>query len=118
MMQKILVVDDEELIIDLFLNRFSEEYKIHTAFNGAEAVRICSLENFDLVIMDIVMPELDGIEAAKAIKICQPDIKIIIMSGHYNSDQKERLNLIKFDLFIEKPFIISDMAKDIKKIIG
>jgi len=117
-MKKLLIVDDEESLINLFINRFSKEYEIHSAVNGAEAVKKCTKEKFDFVMLDVVMPVLDGIEAAKAIKICQQDVKIAIMTGNPNATNMEKIKYVNIDLFIEKPFMLEDVGREIKRLLG
>ena len=64
-MYRILVVDDEERIRQI-IRKYAEfeGYQVEEASNGMQAVHICRHENFDLIIMDIMMPELDGFSAA------------------------------------------------------
>ena len=66
MNEKILVVDDEERIRQI-IRKYAEfeGYQVEEASNGMQAVHICRQENFDLIIMDIMMPELDGFPPAR-----------------------------------------------------
>ena len=68
-MKKILVVDDEEKI-RLIIKKYAEfeGYAITEAADGMEAIELCQKENFDLIILDVMMPELDGFSACKEIK--------------------------------------------------
>ena len=72
-MKKILVVDDERPISDIIkFNLTKEGYEVVTAFDGREAIAKFDEENPDLIILDLMLPELDGLEVAKEVrKPCQ-----------------------------------------------
>ena len=80
-MEKILVVDDEEAI-RLGIREFAEfeGYEVAEAGDGSEAVRMCGQEDFDLIIMDIMMPKIDGFTAYKEIKK-KKDIPVLMQIG-------------------------------------
>lgn len=68
-MYKLLIVDDEERIRAL-IKKYAllEGHSVYEAQNGLEAVELCKKESFDIIIMDIMMPELDGFSAVKALR--------------------------------------------------
>lgn len=68
-MARILIVDDEPEIVQL-VQRYAERggYETVCAYDGAEAIEICKTEDFDLIIMDVMMPETDGFHACKEIR--------------------------------------------------
>ena len=79
----LLIADDHQLITEGLSQILKAEKmigEIYTAKNGKEAVEISSSENIDCIIMDINMPELNGMEATKIIKKEKPEIKIIVVS--------------------------------------
>src|SRR5882724_7270972 len=79
----LLIADDHQLIADGLLQILRAEAmiaEIHTAKNGTEAVDIALTRHIDCVIMDINMPELNGMEATKRIKEERPEIKVIVVS--------------------------------------
>ena len=105
-MAKILIIEDEQAIRNVLSNIIREEndaYEVELAENGVKGLEKLSVESYDLVLCDIKMPEMDGIELLeKAIKI-QPDITIIMISGHGDIDTA--IDCIKkgaFD-YISKP---------------
>ena len=66
---KILVVDDERLLVKgIKFNLENEGYQVETAFDGRKAVELARAESFDLIILDLMMPELDGLEACLQIR--------------------------------------------------
>ena len=79
----IIVVDDEESILELIQAALSRlGYRITCAHDGRDAVKKISAEKFDLAIMDIMMPGMDGITALGEIKKIDPEIEVIMATGH------------------------------------
>lgn len=88
-MKKILVADDEMSIRLLYSEELKEEgYEVYLAANGREAMDIVESVPLDLVILDIKMPEMDGIEALRAIKERRPDLPVLLSTayGEYRQD--------------------------------
>ncbi|MBU4232303.1 MAG: response regulator [Proteobacteria bacterium] len=88
-MKKILVADDEMSIRLLYSEELKEEgYEVYQAANGREALDIVDKIPLDLVILDIKMPEMDGIEALRQIKEKRPDLPVILSTayGEYKKD--------------------------------
>ncbi len=113
---KILVVDDEKLIRDVIVQYCeSEKYEVIEASNGKEALEIINSKAVDLIILDIMMPELDGFSVCKSIK--DKNIPIIILSAR--SDEFDKL--MGFDLgiddYITKPFSPKELVARIKAVL-
>lgn len=103
-MPKILIVDDELNIREL-VKKYAvfENFESDTATNGIEAIEMCKHNEYDLVIMDIMMPELDGFSAVKEIRKTS-DVPVIMLSARSEEYDK----LYGFDLgiddYVTKPF--------------
>ncbi len=117
-MYKILVADDEKLIrtaIQEFASFLG--YSVTEAANGLEAVQLCQKEDFDIIIMDIMMPVLDGFTAFQKIRECK-DIPVLMLSAKGQEYDK----LYGFELGIEdyvvKPFSIKELMARVKVIIA
>ena len=83
MFPSILIVDDEPSILQTLSGLLSDEgFEVTTAANGYEALKIIDAESPDLVLLDIWMPGIDGIETLKEIKKGNPTIQVIIITGH------------------------------------
>ena len=115
----ILLVDDEEVIRDLgesILRGLG--YEVVTASNGEEALRVYKerCDEIALVIMDRVMPKIDGIESYKLLKGINPHVRVIISSG-YAAD--EALNLKELGVlgFLDKPYRMAEMARMVRRSI-
>ncbi|RKX83265.1 MAG: hypothetical protein DRP57_08235, partial [Spirochaetes bacterium] len=110
----ILLVEDNETVLNFTKKALTElGYTIITARNGREALKLIEKDSkhFDLIISDIIMPEMGGIELAENVKRYKKDIKFIFTSGYTNNE------LGNIDL-IQKPYSISELSQKIKKIIG
>ncbi len=82
-MKKILVADDEMSIRLLYSEELKEEgYEVYLAANGREALEIVRTIPLDLVILDIKMPEMDGIEALRLIKARRPDLPVVLSTAY------------------------------------
>lgn len=117
---KILVVEDEEinfLYIEALLNTYNNYFKITHAKNGLEAVDFCDQNSYDLILMDIKMPIMNGFEATKILKSKYPNLKIIAQTAYSSSDDIEKANKAGFDNFISKPINKKTMFKIIDDFI-
>lgn len=117
-MVRLLIVDDEEKIRTL-IRKYAEHegYEVDEACNGLEAVKMCQATNYDLVVMDIMMPELDGFSALKEIKEKDPNIPCIMLSAL--NEEYDRIH--GFDLgvddYVVKPFSAKELMMRIKAIL-
>ena len=117
-MTKILVADDELKIREV-IKEYGKinGYTIKEASNGKEACEMVERENFDLLILDIMMPELDGFSACKQIKAKKPNLPVIMLSAR----QEEYDKLFGFDLgiddYVTKPFSPKELMARIKVVL-
>jgi len=107
MQPSILIVDDEPSIVQSLTGLLSDEgFNTLSAFNGYEALKLIETESPDLVMLDIWMPGIDGIETLKEIKKDHPFLQVIIITGHGTIETAVKaIKLGAYDL-IEKPLSI------------
>jgi len=114
---KILIAEDEELCIFTLKIMLKHKYNVIFAKNGREAIEKYFKENPDIVLMDIVMPEVDGFEAFD--EICRRrksnDVKIIAVTAHAMTTEKKRILAYGFDDYISKPIDDDELNEKIKK---
>lgn len=103
-MHSLLVVDDEINIRHLLKKIFEDSYRISTAENGLEALRIIKTSDVNVVLLDYNMPVLDGLETLKRIKEINDKISVVILSADYNSELSLKAKETGVDGFILKPF--------------
>ncbi len=113
-MKKVLVVDDDLIILDLLKMMLSEYYEVITATNGEEAIEMYRKYKPDIVLMDILMPKMDGITATKMIKSMDPKAKILAITAYAPHKGKEMLEAGALDI-IEKPIRKADLVAKIEK---
>ena len=103
-MYKLLIVDDEERIRTL-IKKYAllEGHSVSEACNGLEAVRFCQSESFDIIIMDIMMPELDGFSAVKALREFS-QAPVIMLSARGEEYDKLHGFELGVDDYVVKPF--------------
>jgi len=114
----ILIVDDSESFRDLiteFLNQQSEVGEVKTASSGKEAINLLETFTPDVVLMDIVMPEMNGFEASEHIRKKMPAVPIIILSGNEVTDSRDVITKIGLNGFVQKVNVISELVPAIFK---
>ena len=114
----ILLVEDEENLQEaLKLNLELEGYDVTGAYDGAAALNAVQKEYFDLIILDVMLPELDGIAVCETIRLNNPDIPILILSAK-NSSADRVLGLKKgADDYLTKPFNLEELLLRVTKLI-
>src|SRR4028118_2353320 len=113
----LLVEDEENLHESLKLNLELEGYEVSSAFDGPEALKAIQNEYFDLIILDIMLPELDGISVTENMRLQGNDIPILILSAK-NSSADRVLGLKKgADDYLTKPFNLEELLLRVDKLI-
>ena len=115
----ILIVDDEATILQSLSGILSDEgYEILTASNGYEALKIIEEESPDLVLLDIWMPGMDGIETLQEIKRTTPFLQVVIISGHGTIETAVKATKLGGYDFIEKPLSIEKVIVTINNALN
>jgi len=114
---KILLVDDEAAIVDAMVKRLSErDFELLTAYSGQETLDVLKKDgDVDVVILDVKMPGMDGIETLKEIKSKHPLVEVIMLTAHATVEPAiEGMKLGAFD-YLMKPAEIDELVDKIKK---
>jgi CheY-like chemotaxis protein len=117
----ILIVDDEETLtwsMSKSLSKDRDKYKTLTGNTGREALEILKQHKVDLVITDIRMPDVNGLDLLSTIRQDYPDTKVIIMTAYGSSEIQKDANKRGSLYYIEKPFEIADIRKLILDVLG
>jgi two-component system, OmpR family, alkaline phosphatase synthesis response regulator PhoP len=114
----ILLVEDEQNLHEaLRLNLELEGYEVTSAFDGAAALRAVQSEYFDLIILDVMLPEMDGINVTETIRLSNSEIPILILSAK-NTSADRVLGLKKgADDYLTKPFNLEELLLRVNKLI-
>ena len=114
-MAAVLIIDDEASIVDLLAETFTKaSYEVYTAGGGAKALDIAKAYVIDLVITDLIMPKIDGIQVINQIRRYSPNAKIIAISGGGRGGLQNQLPLAKImgaNATVEKPFTGSELLE-------
>lgn len=117
-MERILVVDDEEKICAI-IRKYAEfeGYEVKEAHDGMEAVEICKKEDFDVIILDVMMPELDGFSTCKEIRKYKK-ISVIMLSARGEEYDKIHGFELGIDDYVVKPFSPRELMMRVKVVIS
>ena len=124
MPKNILVIDDEKLITESLKRLLKKEgYNAEIAKSGKEALEKVKKIDFDLIISDVRMPEMDGIETIKQIrayleKTDKKPIPEVLITGYADADKYENANELEIADYLYKPFDNAEFLRIVKKIVG
>lgn len=115
----ILIIDDDPDITDYLKRQLSDKYKIITADNGAKGLEIIAIDMPDLIISDVIMPHMDGIELIKRIRanVNTCHIPVILLSTRSQIEDKIAGMSCGADYYIGKPFVLSELKTVIRNLI-
>ena len=107
----VLVADDNE-VAQRLCRRVLEKagHKVLTASDGLEAVTLALANPLDMILMDVAMPGMDGLEAMRQIKAQKPGMAIVIASAHSMASDRERFLAAGADDVLSKPFRLTDLT--------
>ncbi len=116
MTTRVLIVDDEEKFADYLNKRLSNrDYTVSVALSGEEALEKIKDHKFDVVILDVLMPGMDGIETLRSIKKIKPLTEVIMLTGHASVESGvEGMKLGAYD-YLMKPCDIDELVSKLNK---
>ena len=111
-MSKLLIVDDE-IDVREFAKRFFAKrgIDVHTAIGGTEALKIIDEEKPDLVLLDVQMEEISGIEVLKRLRGAQNNIKVIMVTGAEDLEIVNQANSLGVKGYVHKPLVLEELEK-------
>ncbi len=113
---KILVVDDDLHIQKLYSEELQDEgYKVVIAGTGAQAMEIFAKEDFDLVTLDILLPDMDGIKLLRHMKEKKPNLPIIMSTAY---DYRDDFAVWASEAYIVKSADLGELKNTVKKLLG
>jgi DNA-binding NtrC family response regulator len=114
MAEKVLIVDDDKAFLQILAERMQNRgMEVSTAESAAEALKMLEKESYDAVLLDLMMPEMGGIEALQVMRKKQPEVQVIFVTGHPSvSKGVEAMKLGAMD-FIPKPIDMAELTEKI-----
>lgn len=116
---RVLVVDDEDALRMVLSSELSSSgYDVGTASDGDEAITVIQNKKFDLILLDIKMPKVDGFEVLKFVKKNFPNVKVIMLTGF--ADLKNAIESKKHGAedFVSKPYDLVDLLTTIERVLS
>ena len=115
---KILLVDDEKGFVDVISKRmFKRNFDVTKAYSGKEALQALRMTNFDAVILDLKMEDMDGIELLRIFKKIVPDLPVIMLTGHGSEEAaRDGIGLGASD-YLTKPCDFEELIEKIKDVV-
>jgi DNA-binding NtrC family response regulator len=113
---KVLLVDDEETFANNIAKLMSKRgFEVKTVYNGESAIQALNEFDFDVIVLDLKMPGLDGLATLKLIKLKKPEVEVIILTGHGSMESGiDGIQMGAFD-FIMKPVRFDDLHEKIRE---
>ncbi len=113
---KLLFVDDEQTFLKYLAKRLVlDGYEVRTTFSGEEGVEAAADEDFDVAIVDLKMPGIDGIEVQKRLKELQPDLPCIVLTGYGSVEHALESGKYNAFQFLSKPVDYETLVKTINE---
>jgi len=113
---KVLLVDDEEGYVNVLAKRMTKrQVEVCTALSGSEAIQTLRKKDFDVAVVDLKMEDIDGIEVLKIFKKMDPELPVVMLTGHGSEKAaRDGLSLGAFD-YLTKPCDLEDLLATITK---
>lgn len=119
MAERILIVDDEDYVRDLIRDTLKTRgYETGFAENGPAALEALERESYDLVISDVVMPDMEGFELLKRMKKAHPRLKVVILTGYSRHHDISEFLLHGADEYLTKPFQVHELLSTVARVLG
>ncbi len=116
---RILVVDDEDALRTVLSSELEGEgYQVASAGDGEEAIKILGGQVFDLILLDIKMPKVDGFEVLKFVKQNQPKTKVIMLTGFADLKNAIESKKLGAEDFVSKPYDLVDLLTTVERVLG
>jgi len=116
---KILVVDDEDALRTVLSGELvSEGYDVRTAADGDDAISNLQKESFDLVLLDIKMPRMNGFEVLKFVKEKYPGTKVVMLTGFADLKNAIESKKLGAEDFVSKPYDLVDLLTTIERVLS
>ncbi|MDH5200682.1 MAG: response regulator [Candidatus Bathyarchaeota archaeon] len=116
--KRLLVVDDDVLIVDFFRMALEDEgYTVETAFTGEQALKAVKSTKFDLVILDIFLPDIKGDRIVEKIREENNDVRIILITGHETYARCVDVLKLGISEILVKPIKLNELVNQVKNVL-
>ncbi|RLB41749.1 MAG: response regulator [Deltaproteobacteria bacterium] len=113
---RVLLIDDEQTLLEYLSKRLLREgFTVKATFSGEEAVEVASNENFDVAVVDLKMPGIDGVETQKRLKKIQPFLQCVVLTGHGSVETALESGQQDAFKYLLKPIDYENLVETIKE---
>ncbi len=120
-MAKLLIAEDEDTL-SYFLRRSLEDatppFSVEVAGAGTEALRKAARSQFDLILVDLKLPDMDGLSLIKAVRQFDPFVKVIVMTAYGSPETEDEVKKLGIHGYVTKPFVVEDMKRMISQVVA
>ncbi len=115
----VLIADDEEFLCVTIADYLREGgYKVTIVHDGSEVLPVLRLEKVDLILLDLMMPQMTGLETLQALKKQYPQTRVIILSGYGSEENVRQAMEMGADGFVTKPFGVETLMHHIRQVLS
>ena len=115
----ILIADDEEFLCVTIADFLRDEgYKVTIVHDGTEVLPVLKLEKVDLVLLDLMMPHMNGLETLQLLKKHYPQTRVMIVSGYGSDENVQQAKQMGADGFVNKPFGVETLMRHVRTVIS
>ena len=115
----LLLVDDEEGFVNVLTKRLAKRgINVTATLSGSDAVAIFNKNRFDIVLLDLKMEFMDGIDVLKVLKDMDPDIPVIMISGHGSREEAQKGIALGASAYLPKPYELDSLVEKIRGIVS
>lgn len=114
-MPRVLLVEDYLVLRDLFSYIINQEHECYAVNSAEAAIEALEKRDFNVIIVDVLLPKMNGVELLKFVRQKYPDLPVIMMSGGNARFRPEDFILLGAISYLEKPFPLSDLIDSVKR---
>lgn len=120
-MARLLIAEDEDTL-SYFLRRSLEDatppFKVEVAGAGREALRRAAGSQFDVILVDLKLPDMDGSSLIRAVRQFDPFVKVIVMTAYGSPETEDEVKRLGIHGYVTKPFVVEDMKRMISQVVA
>lgn len=118
-MARVLVVEDDSSMNEILVSTLTDDdHEVVSVFTGQEGIDWCKSLNFDLVLTDVRLPGIDGVETLEQIKKLQPKVRCIVITGYASEDTPVRAIRLNIDDYLFKPFSLKYFLNSVNRVLS
>jgi DNA-binding response OmpR family regulator len=111
--RRVLFVEDEPALRLSYQRAFAARYDVSCAATGAEAMRLLEQQRPEVAVLDLRLPDTDGIDLLRRMRATRPDLPVIITSAYVSVEPQLRVLNLPYSAYLVKPFDLADLARHI-----